>query len=126
MAVLPGNVELGAGVTIVGSVVLVCEEVKVAVTVVAWLSSMAQVPVPLQPPPLQPSKEDPEAASADKVRSVPVSKFVVQVPPQEIPLGALVMVPWPVPVFSIVSGTVVGIVPPVEYWKSRDCQLEAN
>ncbi len=126
MAVLPGKVEPGAGVTMVGSVVFVCEEVKVAVTVVAWVSSMAQVPVPLQPPPLQLSKVDPDAATAVKVMSVPVSKLVVQVLPQEIPLGLLVIVPWPVPVFSIVSGRVVGMVPLVEYWKSRDCQLEAN
>jgi hypothetical protein len=60
------------------------------------------VPVPLQPPPLQPAKTDPEAAVAVRVTVVPFSNDREHVDPQLIPLGLLVTVPAPVPVFLIV------------------------
>jgi hypothetical protein len=45
--------------------------VKVAVTVVAALAVTTQVPVPLQPPPDQPSKVEPVAGAAVSVTTVP-------------------------------------------------------
>jgi hypothetical protein len=45
--------------------------VKVAVTAVLALSTTTQVPVPEQPPPLQPAKLDPTSACAVKVTRVP-------------------------------------------------------
>ena len=44
---------------------------KLAVTVVAALMVTAHVPVPEQPPPLQPANVDPPAAAAVKVTGVP-------------------------------------------------------
>jgi len=70
---------------------------KVAVTEVAALIVMVQVPVPEQPPPLQPLKVEPAAGVAVKVTAVPVVKEVEHVAPQEIPEGALVTVPVPLP-----------------------------
>jgi len=45
---------------------------KVAVTDVAALTMTEQVPVPAQPPPLQPVKIDPAAGAAVRVTTVPV------------------------------------------------------
>jgi len=67
----------------------------VAVTDVAAFSVTAQVPVPVQPPPLQPVNVEPAAGAAVKVTMVPDVKDVVQVAPQEIPAGELVTVPAP-------------------------------
>ena len=76
---------------------------KLAVMVVAALSVMVQVPVPEQPPPLQPVKMEPEAAVAVKVTAVPLENVAEHFLPQEIPLGELVTVPVPVPVLLTVS-----------------------
>jgi len=70
---------------------------KVAVTVVAALRVTVQVPVPEQPPPLQPVKVEPAAGVAVSVTAVPLAKLTEQVAPQLIPTGELVTVPLPVP-----------------------------
>ena len=52
-----------------------------------------QVPVPEQPPPVQPAKDEPAAAVAVKVRTVPGVTDSEQVAPQLMPAGLLVTVP---------------------------------
>src|SRR5437667_5568961 len=51
---------------------------KVAVTVVAALRVTVQVPVPEQPPPLQPAKMEPAAGAAVSVTTVPLVKLAEQ------------------------------------------------
>ena len=63
----------------------------------------AQVPVPVQPPPLQPVNVEPAAGVAVKVTTVPLVKPVEHVAPQEMPAGALVMLPLPAPDVATVS-----------------------
>jgi hypothetical protein len=82
--------------------VKVCS-VNVAVTVVTAPSVTAQVPVPAQPPPLQPVNVEPAAGAAVRVTTVPVVKAVEQVAPQAMPAGALVTVPLPLPALATVS-----------------------
>jgi hypothetical protein len=67
-----------------------------AVTAVAEVSVIVQVPVPLHPP-FQPVKLDPVAGVAVSVTAVPTAKLPEQVAPQLIPAGVLVTVPAPVP-----------------------------
>ncbi|PYN54724.1 MAG: hypothetical protein DMD94_14055, partial [Candidatus Rokuibacteriota bacterium] len=67
--------------------------VKIAVTACAALIVTVQVPVPVQPPPLQPAKVEPAAGAAVKVMAVPLAYAAAQVVPQAMPAGALVMVP---------------------------------
>jgi hypothetical protein len=62
-----------------------------------------QVPVPLQPPPLQPLNVEPAAGVAVKVTAVPLANAAEQVLPQEMPVGALVTVPLPAPALLTVS-----------------------
>jgi hypothetical protein len=69
----------------------------VAVTDVAALIVRLHVPVPVQPPPLQPVKVEPAAGVAVKVTTVPLVKPVEHVAPQEIPAGALTTLPLPIP-----------------------------
>src|SRR6266403_5304106 len=76
---------------------------KVAVTDCAPLIVTVQVPVPEQPPPLQPVKVDPAAGVAVSVTMVPLANEPEHVVPHEIPAGALVMVPLPAPVLLTVS-----------------------
>src|SRR5439155_1364275 len=76
---------------------------KVAVTVVAAETVTTHVPVPEQPPPLQPLKVEPAAALAVNVTLVPPAKLAVHVAPHVIPAGALVTVPLPVPALLTVS-----------------------
>src|SRR3989442_3828485 len=76
---------------------------KVAVTVVAAETVTTQVPVPVQPPPLQPLKADPAAGAAVSVTAVPLVKLAEQVAPQGMPAGELVTVPLPVPALLTVS-----------------------
>src|SRR5207245_193254 len=71
--------------------------VKVAVVVAAAASATTHVPVPEQPPPLQPVKVEPAAGVAVNVTAVPLVKLAEQVAPQVIPAGELVTVPLPVP-----------------------------
>src|SRR5438094_7936356 len=76
---------------------------NVALTVVAALTVTVQVPVPTQPPPLQPAKVEPAAGAAVKVTAVPLANAAEQVAPQETPAGALVTVPLPAPALLTVS-----------------------
>ena len=74
---------------------------KVAVTVTGVLPASVHVPVPEQPPPLQPANVEPAAeveASVTAVVNVPV-----QVVPQLMPAGVLATVPAPVPVSVTVT-----------------------
>ncbi len=80
---------------------------KVAVTEVAALIVTVQVPLPVQPPPLQPLKLEPAAGAAVKATKVPLVNEAEQVVPQEMPAGLLVTVPLPVPVLETVSARVV-------------------
>ena len=72
-------------------------------TDVAALTVTLHVPVPVQPPPLQPVNVEPAAGVAVRVTTVPLVKPVEQVAPQEIPAGELVMLPLPAPDFATVS-----------------------
>ena len=72
-------------------------------TDVAALTVTVHVPVPVQPPPLQPVNVEPAAGVAVKVTTVPLVKPVEQVAPQEIPAGALAMLPLPAPDVATVS-----------------------
>ena len=63
---------------------------------VGALSVTVQVPVPEQPPPLQPVKVEPAAGAAVKVTAVPLANAVEHFPPQLMLPGALVTVPAPV------------------------------
>jgi len=74
-----------------------------AVTEVAAFIVTAQVPVPVQPPPLQPVKVEPAAGAAVKVTTVPIVKEFEHVAPHEIPVGLLVTVPLPAPALDTVS-----------------------
>ena len=67
------------------------------------LSVTVQVPVPVQPPPLQPLNVDPAAGVAVKVTTVPLAYAAMQLAPQEMPAGLLVTVPIPAPVLLTVS-----------------------
>jgi hypothetical protein len=62
-----------------------------------------QVPVPLQPPPLQPLKVEPAAGVAVKVTAVPLPNSAEQVAPHAMPAGELVTVPVPAPDLLTVS-----------------------
>src|SRR5207249_11786881 len=55
---------------------------KAAVTVWAALIVTVQVPVPEQPPPLQPEKVEPAAGAAVKVTELPLAYVAAQVAPQ--------------------------------------------
>ena len=72
-------------------------------TVCAALMVTAQVPMPVQPPPLQPLKVEPGTGAAVRVTAVPLANVPEHVAPHEIPAGALVMVPDPAPVLLNVS-----------------------
>jgi hypothetical protein len=76
--------------------------VNVAVTALLALIVILQVPVPEQPPPLQPAKNEFEFAEPVRVTEVPLVKAAEQVAPQLIPEGELVTVPPPVPAFVTV------------------------
>jgi hypothetical protein len=76
---------------------------KVAVAEVAALMVTVQVPVPVQPPPLQPVKVEPAAGVAVSVTAVPLGNEPEHVVPHEIPAGELVTVPVPAPALLTVS-----------------------
>jgi hypothetical protein len=77
--------------------------VKVAVTVVSPVNWRVQLPVPEQPPPIQPAKVEPTAGTAVRSTGMVESKAATQVVPQLIPEGVLVTVPLPVPARVTVS-----------------------
>ncbi|MGC2697770.1 MAG: hypothetical protein WA738_18440 [Candidatus Angelobacter sp.] len=71
---------------------------KVAVTCSLELSVTVHLrSLPLHPPPVQPTKDEPDAGVAVKVTWVPVSKEALHVCPQLIPDGLLATEPFPVP-----------------------------
>ena len=70
---------------------------------VAALSVTVHVPVPVQPPPLQPVNVDPAAGAAVKVTALPLANAAEHVAPHEMPTGLLVTVPLPAPVLETVS-----------------------
>src|SRR2546426_7742887 len=76
-------------------------------TLFPYTTLFRSVPVPVQPPPLQPLKVEPAAGVAVKVTMVPVANAAEQVTPHEMPAGLLVTVPLPAPVFETVRGKVV-------------------
>ena len=75
-------------------------------TVVAAFSVTIQVPVPEQPPPVQPEKVEPAAGVAVRVMGVPPVNAAEHVAPQEMPAGLLVTVPEPAPLGLTVSAKV--------------------
>src|SRR5882724_3373225 len=77
--------------------------VNVAVTLWATLMVTVQVPVPVQPPPLQPVKVEPATGAAVRVTIVPIENEAEQVAPQEMPAGLLVTVPLPLPDLETVN-----------------------
>jgi hypothetical protein len=91
------NVEVGAGVEVE------LFRAKSALTVFAALMLTVQVPVPEQPPPLQPVNVAVEDGMAVNVTSVPLLNDAEQVAPQLIPAGELVTSPGPKPDRSAVS-----------------------
>jgi hypothetical protein len=89
---LPGSDKMGA-----------VTSAKLAVTVVLAVRVTVQLPVPEQPPPLQPVKADPVLGVAVSVTGGSLLYVAEQVAPQLIPLGVEVTVPLPVPVLLTVS-----------------------
>jgi hypothetical protein len=86
------------------------EVLNVALTVMLLLIGTLQELVPVQPPPLQPAKTDPEPGTALRVTVVPPEKDREQVVPQLMPIGLLVTVPLPVP-FLVISSVNVPLLP---------------
>jgi hypothetical protein len=80
---------------------------KFALTVFAALMDTVQVPVPEQPPPLQPVNVAVADGTAVNVTSVPLLNDAVHVAPQLIPAGELMTLPGPKPDRSDVSTKVV-------------------
>jgi len=76
---------------------------KIAVTVVLAVNTVVHVPVPLQPPPLQPEKTEPVFGTALRKTVRFWMTTPEQVVPQLIPPGDDVTVPPPVPVLTIVT-----------------------
>src|SRR5256712_10130575 len=68
---------------------------NVALTLVAALSVTVHVPVPEQPPPLQPVKVEPAAGAAVKVTAGPLAKAAEHATPPEVTAGLLRVVPVP-------------------------------
>lgn len=75
---------------------------KVAVTVVSCLIVKVQVPVPVQPPPLQPMNTEFAAGVAVRVTLVFVLYPAEHMAPQSMPPTSLVTVPEPVPALVMV------------------------
>src|SRR5262249_58093693 len=82
---------------------------KVAVTDCAALIVTVQVPVPEQPPPLQPVNVDPAAGVALRMTAVPLGNVAEHMVPHEMPAGVLVTVPVPAPAVLTVSAKGCGL-----------------
>ena len=80
---------------------------NVALTACTTLIVTVHVPVPVQAP-LQPVNVEPVAGVAVKVTDVPLANEAAHVAPQEIPVGALLTVPLPVPDLVMVNEKDVG------------------
>jgi hypothetical protein len=78
---------------------------KLAVTVTEELVANAHGPVPVHPPPDQPSNTEPLPAAALNVTSVPGATVMAHDEPQLMPAGELVTVPLPVPDFVTATVT---------------------
>ena len=78
---------------------------KFAVTALTAVIVTMQVPVRVQPPPLQPVTMERECARAVRVTTVSGAKSKAQVKPQSMPAGSLVIVPLPLPDLVIVKFT---------------------
>lgn len=76
--------------------------VNFALTVVFAFTVTLHVPVPLQPLPHPPNVEG-AVGVAVSVTTVPAGKVAVQVEPQLMPAGLLVIVPPPLPELCTVS-----------------------
>ena len=83
--------------------------VKFATTVVAAVIVTVQVPVPSHGPAPQPANVPPFVGAAVKVTAVPLAKFAVHADGHEIPAGALVTVPVPVPPSVTVNAKFVAV-----------------
>jgi hypothetical protein len=83
---------------------------KLAVTAALPFIVHAQVAVPLHAPP-QPMKVEPEAGVAVSVTGLPTGIIALQLLPHEMPAGALVTVPAPVPAVVTESAAVGTAVP---------------
>src|SRR5437879_9828953 len=80
--------------------------VKIAVTACAALIVTVQVPVPEQPPPLQPEKVEPAAGAAVKVTELPLAHVAEPAaPPRTKATGARGAAPLPAPAFRTLSVT---------------------
>ena len=78
-----------------------CPALKVAVTFASTSRVIEQDPVPLHDPP-HPVNVDPLVGVGVNIIDVPAAKVAVQVVPQLIPAGELVIVPIPVPESEVV------------------------
>ena len=76
---------------------------KLAVTVTGAFPINVHGAVPVQPPPLHPSNEEPDAGVAVKVTGLPALYAAEHVAPQLMPAGELVTVPEPLPVLLTVT-----------------------
>src|SRR5262245_20453980 len=76
---------------------------KVAVTEVAAPRRTVHVPVPEQPPPLQPVNAEPAAGVAVSATEMPEEKLAEHVLPQAMPAGLLATVPAPAPALPTVN-----------------------
>jgi hypothetical protein len=83
--------------------VVVVAAVNAAFTDIVPLTLTVHGPVPVQPPPLQPVKDEPAAGAAVSVTDVPAVTDSVQSEPQLMPAGLLTTVPVPVPDLVAVS-----------------------
>ncbi len=80
------------------------EESNVATTCsLAFMVSSQVAPLPLQPPPDQPPKDELVPAVSVRVTCVPELKLALHVDPQLMPAGLLLIVPPPVPAAWMLS-----------------------
>jgi hypothetical protein len=96
---------------------------KVAVTVVLLPILTVQAPVPVQPPPLQPAKIEPEDGAALSVTVVPFENDLEHAVPQLMPLGLLVTVPLPVPFLATWSVNVSPLPLPLAFKPPADGRI---
>jgi hypothetical protein len=96
------KVGVGGGVEVGGGVDVELLRAKLALTDFAAFMVTVQVPVPEQPPPLQPVNVAVAEGTAVKVTSVPLLNDAEQVAPQLMPAGELTTSPGPKPERSAV------------------------
>jgi hypothetical protein len=107
--VAPQLMPLGTDVTVPNPTpFLVTESVnvgrwKLAPSVTSPVIVITHVPVPLQPPPVQPLKIEYIAGVAESVTTVPWANEALQVPPQLMPDGSEITPPPPLPVLMTPS-----------------------